>query len=662
MDAPGQPPRNDANPMDGLDETEAETPTKSARFVLFGRYEVRRELGSGGMGRVVLARDTKLGIDVAVKILPASVAGDPAAIDELRKEVRRGMALSHPGIARTHNFEQDEEGAGIMMGYIDGETLTHRIASRIHGCFDCKDIVEWVEQLCAALDYAHRDARIVHRDLKPRNLLVTQPLPTFSRGRIKVADFGLSSAIHDSVARNSREGITSGTPPYMSPQQARGEKPTHLDDVYSLGATIYELLTGRPPFYQGNIAMQINDLIPPAMAQRRAEFGIRGMNEIPHAWEKTIAACLVKNPANRPQSAGEVLARIMVSEVPTVRTAVSPELGERKPEHPAGFAHRFSRLHRHLGRWPWIIAAVLAFALMLSLYMKKRLRDAEPAAPPETGSAPAETVRPAALPLVTVFRERLEAATASAPFVNELGMKFVPVPIAGAGSGASKVFFGTTETTVEQYGKFVTATNRPWPKPDFAIGPDHPAVSVTWDDAKAFCAWLTDTERAAGRLPEAGRYRLPTDHEWSCAVGIGDREDAAQSPKEKRGAVPDVYPWGTAWPPPARAGNYADATAVQAGAAPLAIEGYDDGFAQTCPVEAFPANGLGIHGLGGNASEWCDDWYDPQKKEARTVRGGCWRDSDESYLRTSFRGSFDPALRFAGYGFRCVLEVAAATR
>ena len=169
-------------------------------------------------------------------------------------------------------------------------------------------------------------------------------------------------------------------------------------------------------------------------------------------------------------------------------------------------------------------------------------------------------------------------------------------------------------------------------------------------------------ERAAGRLPEAGRYRLPTDHEWSCAVGIGDREDAAQSPKEKRGAVPDVYPWGTAWPPPARAGNYADATAVQAGAAPLAIEGYDDGFAQTCPVEAFPANELGIHGLGGNASEWCDDWYDPQKKEARTVRGGCWRDSDESYLRTSFRGSFDPALRFAGYGFRCVLEVAAATR
>ncbi len=248
------------------------------------------------------------------------------------------------------------------------------------------------------------------------------------------------------------------------------------------------------------------------------------------------------------------------------------------------------------------------------------------------------------------------AGDLTAPFENSLGMHFVPVSIAGS-DGDPKILFARLETTVAQYGAFLRANGRSPAQATFPQGEDHPVVNVTWNDAVEFSAWLTKTETAEKRIPPGTRYRLPTDHEWSCAAGIGDREEPSKSPKDKRGGLPGVYPWGSVWPPPAQAGNYADASAAKADSVQVVIEGYDDGFAQTCPVETFPPNALGIYGIGGNASEWCEDWYDADKKDARTVRGACWRDSDEFYLRSSFRGSFDPEKGFAGYGFRCVLEV-----
>lgn len=255
------------------------------------------------------------------------------------------------------------------------------------------------------------------------------------------------------------------------------------------------------------------------------------------------------------------------------------------------------------------------------------------------------------------FMPSLARASAAEPFTNGIGMSFIPVPIPGATSGA--ILFAQTETTVAQFTAFERATGRSVARPEFAQGDDHPAVNMSWEEAAAFCAWLTESEHKANRLPASARYRLPTDREWSHAVEIGEREDAAATPKEAGGALVGVYPWGTAWPPPPHAGNYADAAALSSGAAPVALEGYDDGFAQTCLVRAFSPNALGLYGLGGNASEWCDDWYDPKQQIARTLRGACWRDSDEFYLRSSFRGSFEPGGRFAGYGFRVVLEAPA---
>ncbi|MEY2881683.1 MAG: Serine/threonine-protein kinase pkn1, partial [Verrucomicrobiota bacterium] len=192
-------------------------------------------------------------------------------------------------------------------------------------------------------------------------------------------------------------------------------------------------------------------------------------------------------------------------------------------------------------------------------------------------------------------------ATKDNPFINGLGMKFVPV-------AGTEVLFSVWDVRVQDYEKFATATKREWPKPSFAQGPTHPAVNVSHEDAQAFCAWLTAQERAAGRLTPQQSYRLPQDWEWSVAVGLN--EPRAGSPQSKREGVKGVYPWGTQFPPPRGAGNYADDTAKKKNPIWTTIVGYDDGFADTSPVDSFAAKKFGLHDMGGNVWQWCEDFFD----------------------------------------------------
>ncbi|MGB3121110.1 MAG: SUMF1/EgtB/PvdO family nonheme iron enzyme, partial [Verrucomicrobiales bacterium] len=147
-------------------------------------------------------------------------------------------------------------------------------------------------------------------------------------------------------------------------------------------------------------------------------------------------------------------------------------------------------------------------------------------------------------------------ATKDEPFVNTLGMKFVPVPITGGPTDGKRVLFSVWETRVQDYEAFVKETKHEWEKPKFEQGPTHPTVMVSWEDAQAFCAWLTYKERKAGKLGADEVYRLPSDHEWSCAVGIGDKEDSAMLPSEKHTKLKTECLWGGEWPPPAETGNF----------------------------------------------------------------------------------------------------------
>ncbi len=270
---------------------------------LLNRYKLNRVLGQGGMGVVWLARDEELERDIALKFLPAIVVNDRASLADLKRETRRSLELTHPNIVRTYDFVQDSTIAGISMEYVECDTLRNRRVDQPGGVFEPGQLGEWVKQLCGALDYAHTEAEIVHRDLKPANLMINR------RDHLKVADFGISRSLVESVTQMTMQRGVSGTLVYMSPQQLLGDTASPLDDVYAVGATLYELLTTRPPFYTGDISAQVHGRIPPTMRERRGSLGVSG-GEIPSNWEAVIASCLSKDAAQRPKSAGEIAARL----------------------------------------------------------------------------------------------------------------------------------------------------------------------------------------------------------------------------------------------------------------------------------------------------------------------------------------------------------------
>lgn len=294
-----------ASPLDlsDLDQT-IKIKAPGAGMMAFNRYRLDRVIGRGGMGVVWLAEDLKLERPVALKFLPSLLGLDPAAVKELKTETRRGLELSHPHIVRIYDFVDDDEAAAISMEFIDGKTLSDLRLSRDPIVFTVAEVAAFLPGICDALDYAHFQRKVVHRDLKPANIMVTA-----KDGIAKIADFGIARSLSDTMSRLSAAHIgTSGTLPYMSPQQAMGERPLPTDDVYSLGATIYELISGKPPFYRGDLPMQINSKIPASMKERREELEIAATDIIPAEWESVIALCLHKDPAQRPQSAGAMAA------------------------------------------------------------------------------------------------------------------------------------------------------------------------------------------------------------------------------------------------------------------------------------------------------------------------------------------------------------------
>ena len=239
-------------------------------------------------------------------------------------------------------------------------------------------------------------------------------------------------------------------------------------------------------------------------------------------------------------------------------------------------------------------------------------------------------------------------------FTNSLGRKFVPVP-------GTRILMCIHETRNQDYAAYAAANNGvdgSWKNPNFGLSKKyttpkdaaHPVVMVSWEEATAFCAWL-------GRQ-EGKSYRLPTDHEWSCAVGIGSQEKAAETPEEKSGKVPG-YPWGASFPPPKNnLGNYRDITWVKSGEKDETSWDYDDGELLTAGVMSYPANKLGIYDLGGNVWEWCQDKYSP-KADSHVLRGGSWISFDRDLLASFRRFNYVPGVggRGLSVGFRCVVVV-----
>lgn len=286
----------------------------NAGKVVFSRFELERELGSGGMGVVWLAKDLEVEGRVALKFLPGLVR-DPIAERDLRDEVKNARNLVHENIVSVRTLHKDEASIAVEMEYVDGPNLTMLIRDTPNRFLDVDKAGPIVRGLCLAIDHAWQPPRrLVHRDIKPHNMLVD------SAGHVKVVDFGIAHTVSETVSRLTGQGPSErvvGTLPYMSPQQLKGEV-DHRNDVYSIGATIYHTLTGSPPFRATDPAVltqQINHDVPMSIAERRRQLAnegrtIAGAQAVPRAWEETIAACLAKDPAQRPASAREIAARL----------------------------------------------------------------------------------------------------------------------------------------------------------------------------------------------------------------------------------------------------------------------------------------------------------------------------------------------------------------
>ncbi len=271
-----------------------------------------------------------------------------------------------------------------------------------------------------------------------------------------------------------------------------------------------------------------------------------------------------------------------------------------------------------------------------------------PAAPTSPESAKAQVDSEMSTSRSQAMRSPADAAPPpSGSFENSLGMRFVPI---------GDVLFSVWETRRKDFEKFVEETgHKPpanWADPGFKQEPDHPVVNVTWEDAMAFCQWLTERDRSKGIISASQQYRLPTDMEWSIAAGLtGER---GETPEVRDMDITGVFPWGTEWPPPAGAGNY---TGEESGSE-VAIRAYSDGYKWTSPVGSFPPNAYGLYDMGGNVWEWCMDWWNADQKQ-KVLRGASWYNGGlKLSLLTSCRICSSPTSTTDNYGFRLVLASA----
>ena len=263
---------------------------------------------------------------------------------------------------------------------------------------------------------------------------------------------------------------------------------------------------------------------------------------------------------------------------------------------------------------------------------------------PTTDVAKLDITKPGVKPSPPGDPEPPKTATGAGPgYVNSLGMKFVAV---------GDILVSVWQTRVKDFEAFAKATglkSTGWRDPGFKQGPEHPVVNVSWQEATVFCKWLTTREHKEGTLGANQEYRLPTDLEWSQAVGLG--EESGRTPEARDMSVPDTYPWGTQWPPPPGAGNY---TGEETGS-DVAIRGYSDGYPWTSPVGSFPPNKHGLFDMGGNVWQWVmDSWNNDSR--AKVLRGGSWYNGAlKLSLLSSCRVHAAPDSSTDNYGFRVII-------
>ncbi|MFC1529614.1 protein kinase [Gemmatimonadota bacterium] len=305
----------------------AQAPTQ-APLQTFGRYRLKEQIGEGGMGEVWLAEDPMLERPVAIKRLPRHAAAREEDRNRFIREAQAAARLDHPNITQVFEIGEEEGELFIAMAYVDGGSVKNRLESREETPISNDDVLNWSRQAAEGLAEAHRNG-IVHRDIKPDNLMLT------GSGIVKISDFGLARL--EKSTHLTAEGATMGTVNYMSPEQALGDDVDHRSDLFSLGAMMYELVAGRPPFDGPDASAVFYSILhrEPAPIERLGQ-------DVDPALELIILKLLRKEPDSRYQSADEVVAdldRLMAGDPST--SSVSRRSLSRMRAVPAGRSRKY---------------------------------------------------------------------------------------------------------------------------------------------------------------------------------------------------------------------------------------------------------------------------------------------------------------------------------
>jgi len=592
-----------------------------------GPYRILQRVGRGGMGIVFRAFDPKLQRVVAVKVLAPEIAIDPTARLRFEREARTAAAVSHPHVVVIHAVDEAHNPPYLVMEFVQGKTLAEKLANQ--GMLSIKEILRIGAQIAEGLAAAHQQG-LVHRDVKPANVLLENGVE-----RVKVTDFGLARAVDD--VGMTRTGDLSGTPQFMSPEQASGARIDHRTDLFSLGAVLYSMCTGRPPFRADN---------PMAMLKRICEEiprPIQHVNpDVPDWMCAIVDRLLAKSPADRFQTAAEVAA-LLQKHLALVQAG--PNIAR-----PGLETQSWSALNRRR-KWLW---PVLAFGLLTGIGIvvwlvaerrqrnspQSTLADSVPETgekgpdvwPPggvakteNTGPTSAEGSQPPDAFNGTKAGDRRELTDLKIAFRwCPPGSFMMGGPESELGRGAEVTltrgyWMKETETTQSEWKRLMGSM--PSREMNKGKGDRYPIYNVSLDDATKFCQKLTDTERKAGRLPSGWECRLPTEAQWEYACRAGTTTDTAFGDKLSSTQANFNGDWPHKGAPK---GPHHD---------------------KAVAVGSYQPNSWGIFDMHGNVKEFTTT---PGR-----VRGGSWTDSG----RNCCSGIFipDPPNAAESVGFRVVL-------
>lgn len=581
-----------------------------------GKVRIDKYLAHGGMAEVYLGTHLTLDRPVAVKVLHSYIEENQDLLARFHREARVVAGLRHPNIVQIYDFDAVDGHPYIVMEYLKGPTLASYLRE-LHGRnerIQPHQVARLLKALTASLDYAHEQG-VIHRDIKPGNILLHKkageiPLdqPLTNDVEAILTDFGLVRIANS--ASQTASGMVSGTPAYMSPEQARGDSIDHRTDIYSLGIVLYEMLAGRVPFEADSsltvIYKQINDPPPP----------ITGISP---AVQQVINQALTKKPEDRyPTSRNMAVdfylaigmnreAETIIGALPEEAKSIHSKMYESPPPVVAAQAPKpAARKTVLIGVGVFVVLGLITL-LIGAFFIVSRLTGA---VSPLDGATPGNIETPVTEPV---------SETTQLPSAE--GMVEIPSGTYVVGSSAGDDYHSAPrevslggfwidkyQTTYDEYVQFLTATNGQ--SQEILGDGNRPVRGVTWDQALAYCAWMNK--------------RLPTEAEWE-AAGRGS------------GSNPQLYPWGE------------DPTA---GGKVIDLPSQDTYEVGSMPFNQSP---FGVYDLASNVWEWVGEPYAEVPAGSKILRGGRF---GLPILDLAYRLSVLPDderyVKFAG--FRCASD------